>query len=47
LFVPGRRAGRADPDLDLAEELDESDDDQGPPGLGDVVDLESRRRGAR
>jgi UDP-GlcNAc:undecaprenyl-phosphate GlcNAc-1-phosphate transferase len=43
-FVPGRRAGRADPD---AVEGDADSDLEPPSELGDVVDLESRRRGAR
>jgi UDP-GlcNAc:undecaprenyl-phosphate/decaprenyl-phosphate GlcNAc-1-phosphate transferase len=45
LFVPGRRNLRSE--AELAEEMDESDDNTGVPELGDVVDLESRRRGAR
>ncbi len=43
-FVPGRRAGRVDPD---AAEGELEPDAEPPSALGDVVDLESRRRGAR
>ena len=45
MFVPGRRHLRAE--AELGENRDDSDDDVEPPELGDVVDLESRRRGAR
>src|SRR4051794_23349502 len=43
-FVPGRRGGRVD--LDAAEDAPETDEEPSSE-LGDVVDLESRRRGAR
>jgi UDP-GlcNAc:undecaprenyl-phosphate GlcNAc-1-phosphate transferase len=42
LFAPGRRAGRADPDADIVDE-----DEEPPSELGEVVDLESRRRNVR
>jgi UDP-GlcNAc:undecaprenyl-phosphate GlcNAc-1-phosphate transferase len=37
-FFPGRREGRGDPEAELAPET------EAPAELGDVVDLDSRRR---
>ncbi len=42
LFFPGRRDARTDPDNEAGDDEQEGP----PPPLGEVVDLESRRRGA-